>query len=219
MMESVNVMVEDVEQCKNDPRKFIYIEDEDTVKTLEPYCDGRTNDRNSTSTCDSNETRANKVIKPKNSDSRVLKDILLIPSLITEGKRTRGKKNVDYREMAGMISMTCYSSTIEPKNIEKALTDEYWTEAMQDELQQFERNDVWELVPRLDSVNVNGSKWVYKNKADRHGNITQNKARLVTQGYTQIERLDFDETFAPVTCLESVGLLVSISFAKQLTLQ
>ena len=55
---------------------------------------------------------------------------------------------------------------------------------MQEELEQFERNDVWSLVPRPESTNVIGTKWIFKNKSDVLGNITRNKARLVAQGYT-----------------------------------
>lgn len=63
---------------------------------------------------------------------------------------------------------------------------------MQDELQQFERNDVWELIIIPNGVNMIGTKWVYRNKTNEHGNITCNKARLVAQGCTQVEGLHFD---------------------------
>ena len=82
---------------------------------------------------------------------------------------------------------------------------------MQEELNQFERNEVWTLVPRPKSTHVIGTKWIYRNKSDEDGNIVRNKARLVAQGYSQIEGIDFDETFAPVACLESIRLLLSIS--------
>ncbi|CAM8998044.1 unnamed protein product [Rhodiola kirilowii] len=55
---------------------------------------------------------------------------------------------------------------------------------MQEELGEFQGNDVWDLVPRPDNVNVIGTKWIFKNKSDEHGNITRNKARRVAQGYT-----------------------------------
>ena len=74
-----------------------------------------------------------------------------------------------------------FISNIEPKNPKEAATDEYWIIAMQEELNQFERNDVWELVPRPSDQSVIGTKWVYKNKVDEQGNITRNKARLVAQ--------------------------------------
>ncbi|XP_019171990.1 PREDICTED: uncharacterized protein LOC109167430 [Ipomoea nil] len=105
----------------------------------------------------------------------------------------------------------CYTSKIEPKNITEALKDEFWVEAMQEELQHFERNNVWELVPRPEKANIIGTKWIYKNKTDEQGNITRNKARLVAQGYTQIEGTEFEETFAPVARIESIRLLIAIS--------
>jgi len=57
---------------------------------------------------------------------------------------------------------------------------------MQEELNQFKRSEVWDLVPRLDGINVIGTKWIYKKKLDENGTITINKARLVAQGYTQV---------------------------------
>lgn len=63
---------------------------------------------------------------------------------------------------------------------------------------QFVLRHVWDLVPKPPNVNVIGTKWFFKNKTDEAGNIARNKAMLVTQGYTQVEGIDFDETFALV---------------------
>ncbi|CAL9020668.1 unnamed protein product, partial [Prunus brigantina] len=82
---------------------------------------------------------------------------------------------------------------------------------MQEELNQFTRNDVWYLVLRPTNTNVIGTKWIFINKTDEKGNVVRNKARLVAQGYTQVEGIDFDETFAPVARLESVRLLLAIA--------
>ncbi|KAK1553149.1 hypothetical protein Q3G72_029697 [Acer saccharum] len=123
---------------------------------------------------------------------------------INEGVRTR-------RQLANLISYTCYTSQIEPKKVEETLNDEFWVLAMQEELSQFERNEVWTLVPRPKTTNVIGTKWIFRNKSDEDGNIVLNKARLVAQGYSQIEGIDFEETFAPVARLESIRLLLSIS--------
>ena len=68
---------------------------------------------------------------------------------------------------------------------------------MQEELNQFIRNDVCELVPRPEDKTIIGTKWVYKNKMHEQGEVVRNKARLVTQGYCQEEGIDYDETFAP----------------------
>ncbi|KAK1552759.1 hypothetical protein Q3G72_023072 [Acer saccharum] len=89
---------------------------------------------------------------------------------------------------------------------------------MQEELNQFERNEVWSLVPRPKDINIIGTKWVFRNKTDESGKIVRNKARLVAQGYTQVEGVDFDETFAPVARLESIKLLLSIACIKKFKL-
>ena len=82
---------------------------------------------------------------------------------------------------------------------------------MQEELHQFELNNVWELVKRLDprKHNIIGTKWIYRNKQDENGLVVRNKARLVAQGYTQVEGIDFDETFAPVARLEAIRILLA----------
>ena len=72
---------------------------------------------------------------------------------------------------------------------------------MQEELSQFIRNEVWDMVPRPKDVNVIGAKWIFKNKSGENGNITRNKARLVAQEYTQVEGINFDETFTLVARL------------------
>ena len=73
---------------------------------------------------------------------------------------------------------------------------------MHEELNNFTRNKVWSLVARpKENHNVIGTKWVFKNNQDEHGQVTRNKARLVAQGFTQIEGLDFGEPFPPLPVL------------------
>jgi hypothetical protein len=79
---------------------------------------------------------------------------------------------------------------------------------MQEELNNFKRNEVWSLVPRL-KQNVVGTKWVFHNKQDEYGVVTRNKARLVAKGYAQVTGLDFEETFALVARLESIRILLA----------
>jgi hypothetical protein len=86
---------------------------------------------------------------------------------------------------------------------EQALKDEDWMMAMQEELNNFERNQVWELVEKP-NTNVIDTKWVFRNKQDEHGVVTRNKTRLVAKSFTQVEGLDFEETFAPVVRLEAI---------------
>lgn len=111
--------------------------------------------------------------------------------------------------------MSCFLSTVEPKTYKEALKDEFWIAAMQDELLQFKRNNVWYLTPRPAGVNVIGTKWIFKNKSDASGVVVRNKARIVAQGYTQVEGIDFDETFAPVARLESVRMLLVIACLRK----
>jgi hypothetical protein len=79
---------------------------------------------------------------------------------------------------------------------------------MQEELNNFKRNEVWSLVLRP-KQNVVGTKWVFRNKQDEHGVVTRNKAQLVAKGYAQVAGLDFEETFTPVARLKSIRILLA----------
>jgi hypothetical protein len=101
-----------------------------------------------------------------------------------------------------------FVSSIEPYRIEDALRDPKLVVAMQEELNNFTRNEIWHLVP-CPNQNVLGTKWVFRKKQDEHGVVTRNKARLVAKGYSQVEGLDFDETYAPVARLQSIRILLA----------
>ncbi|GJV58684.1 retrovirus-related pol polyprotein from transposon TNT 1-94 [Tanacetum coccineum] len=100
-------------------------------------------------------------------------------------------------------------NVIEPKNINEALKDKSWVIAMQEELNQFVSNDVWELVPNPMDMTIIGTKWAFRNKLNENGVVSRNKARLVAQGYNQQEGIDYDETYAPVARLESIRILLA----------
>ncbi|KAK1679409.1 hypothetical protein QYE76_040257 [Lolium multiflorum] len=97
--------------------------------------------------------------------------------------------------------------------VHEALVDPDWVIAMQEELECFTRNEVWSLVerPKDHRINVIGTKWVFKNKQDENGIVIRNKARLVAQGFAQIEGMDFEDTFAPVARLEAIRLLLAFA--------
>jgi hypothetical protein len=101
-----------------------------------------------------------------------------------------------------------FVSSLEPLKVEKALEDEDWVMAMQEELNNFERNQVWTLVERP-KTKVIGTNWVFRNKQHENGVVTRNKARLVAQGFTQVEGLDFEETYALVARLEAIRMLLA----------
>ena len=88
--------------------------------------------------------------------------------------------------------------------VEEALKDPDWIDAMHEELHNFERNQVWTLVEKPDNNdNIIGTNWLFRNKQDEDGQVVRNKARLVAQGYTQVEGMDYGETYAPIARLES----------------
>jgi hypothetical protein len=85
---------------------------------------------------------------------------------------------------------------------------------MHEELENFERNQVWELVEPPPNCNPIGTKWVWKNKEGENGMVVRNKSTLVAQGYSQKEGIDYEETFAPVDRLEAIRILLAFATAK-----
>ncbi|GJR05371.1 putative ribonuclease H-like domain-containing protein [Tanacetum coccineum] len=83
-----------------------------------------------------------------------------------------------------------------------------WIEAMQEELLQFKLQKVWTLVHLPKGKRAIGTKWVYRNKKDERGIVVRNKARLVAQGYTQEEGIDYDKVFAPVARIEAIRSMI-----------
>ncbi|GJR29946.1 putative ribonuclease H-like domain-containing protein [Tanacetum coccineum] len=91
---------------------------------------------------------------------------------------------------------------------------------MQEELMQFKLQKVWTLVDFPKGKRAIGTKWVYRNKKDERGIVVRNKARLVAQGYTQEEGIDYDEVFAPIDRIEAIRLfLVYASFMRLIVYQ
>ncbi|GKA78764.1 retrovirus-related pol polyprotein from transposon TNT 1-94 [Tanacetum coccineum] len=109
----------------------------------------------------------------------------------------------------------CFISTIEPKNVNVSLGDESWVVAMQEELNQFIANYVWDLVPLPKNQSIIGTKCVYRNKLDENDIVSRNKARLLAQGYNQQEDIDYDEIYASVARLESIRILLAIACATE----
>nr|GEX02002.1 retrovirus-related Pol polyprotein from transposon TNT 1-94 [Tanacetum cinerariifolium] len=94
-------------------------------------------------------------------------------------------------------------------NLESIISDPSWIEAMQEELLQFKIQKVWILVDLPYGKREIGTKWVYRNKKDERGIVIRNKARLITQGHTQEEGIDYEEVFAPVARIEAIRLFLA----------
>nr|GEZ25940.1 retrovirus-related Pol polyprotein from transposon TNT 1-94 [Tanacetum cinerariifolium] len=105
-------------------------------------------------------------------------------------------------------------STAEPKNIKEAMANSAWIEAMQEELYQFDRLQVWELVNKPFGKSIIRLRWLWKNKEDEHQTVIHNKAQLVAKGYAQEEGIDFEESSALVARLEAVRIFVAYTAHK-----
>nr|GFA97302.1 retrovirus-related Pol polyprotein from transposon TNT 1-94 [Tanacetum cinerariifolium] len=95
------------------------------------------------------------------------------------------------------------------KNYKQALEHSCWIEAMQEEIHEFERLDVWVLVPCPDNIFIVPLKWIFKINLDEYGDMLKNKARLVAKGYRQEIGIDFEESFAPVARLEAIRIFIA----------
>ncbi|GKA08030.1 retrovirus-related pol polyprotein from transposon TNT 1-94 [Tanacetum coccineum] len=89
---------------------------------------------------------------------------------------------------------------------------------MQEEIHEFEKLEVWELVPCPDKVFLIKLKWIYKVKTDKSGGVLKNKARLVAQGFKQEEGIDFEESFASVARIEVIRIFVANVAHKNMTI-
>src|SRR6266542_250840 len=130
----------------------------------------------------------------------------------SQGVKTRSQYHTSFCKHVAFVSC------VEPKNVDDALQEGDWVMAIQEELNNFTRNEVWELVERSKGKNVIGTKWVFKNKEDEHGVVVRNKVRLIAKGFSQVEGLDFGETFALVARLEAIHILLAYASSHNIKL-
>ncbi|GJR93241.1 retrovirus-related pol polyprotein from transposon TNT 1-94 [Tanacetum coccineum] len=150
-----------------------------------------------------------------NSGQRWTKDHPLEQVIGNPSQSIRTRRQLETDGEMCMFALTV--SRTEPKNIKEAMADSAWIESMQEELHQFDRLDVWELVDRPLCKNVINLKWLWKNKRDEENTVIRNKSRLVAKGYAQKEGIDFEESFAPVARLEAVRLFIAYAAHKSFT--
>ncbi|GJV16392.1 retrovirus-related pol polyprotein from transposon TNT 1-94 [Tanacetum coccineum] len=127
---------------------------------------------------------------------------------------------VSIRKQLQTDDMWCYFdaylTSVEPKNFKQAMTKLSWIDAMQEEIHEFERLQVWELVPCPDKVLLIKLKWIYKVKTDEFGGELKNKARLVSQGFRQKDGIDFEESFASVSRIEAIRIFIANAAHKNM---
>nr|GEU56134.1 putative ribonuclease H-like domain-containing protein [Tanacetum cinerariifolium] len=128
---------------------------------------------------------------PDNPDMPALEDIIYLDDEEDVAPQTRS--------MTRMVK----------EQVLQALKDPSWIEAMQEELLQFKMQKVWVLVDLPKGKRDIGSKWVFRNKKDERGIVIRNKARLVAQGHTKEEGIDYEEVFALVARIEAIRLFLA----------
>nr|GEW86300.1 putative ribonuclease H-like domain-containing protein [Tanacetum cinerariifolium] len=122
-------------------------------------------------------------------------------------------RSVSTRKQLAIDALWClYNyvlSKVKPQNFKSAITEDCWFQAMQDEIHEFDRLQVWELVSQPDCVMIIALKCIYKVKIDEYGDVLKNKAWLVAKGYRQEEGIDFEESFEPVAHIEAIRIFIA----------
>nr|GEY80476.1 hypothetical protein [Tanacetum cinerariifolium] len=109
-------------------------------------------------------------------------------------------------------------SKVKPKNFKFVITEDCWYQAMQDEIHEFYRLHVWELIPQLDCVMIIALKWIYKVKLDEYDDVLKNKAWLVAKGYRQEKGIELEESFAQVARIEAIRIFIANVANKNMTI-
>nr|GEW82491.1 retrovirus-related Pol polyprotein from transposon TNT 1-94 [Tanacetum cinerariifolium] len=135
----------------------------------------------------------------------------------TSQQHAQQQRNLTPSPTASAADNVLNVGILEPKTVKEALTDPAWIESMQEELHQFIRLDVWELVPSPDGIKPLTLKWLFKNKHDEENTVIRNKTRLVMRGYRQEEGTDFKESFAPVARMEAIRIFLAYAAHKGFT--
>nr|GFB67004.1 putative ribonuclease H-like domain-containing protein [Tanacetum cinerariifolium] len=143
--------------------------------------------------------------------SQIIGDLSLTTQTRSMARAVRDQGGISqmFNEDFHTCMFACFLLQEEPKRVHQALKDPSWIEAMQEELLQFKMQKVWILVDLPYEKRAIGTKWVYRNKKDERGIVIRNKARLVAQGHTQEEGIDYEDVLAPVARIEATRLFLS----------
>nr|GEW43165.1 hypothetical protein [Tanacetum cinerariifolium] len=178
--------------------KNAHVEDEEFINILSIPIQ----DRGETSSRDVASSNMHTFYQRNHSEHRWTKDHLLEQVIGNPSQSIRTRRQLESDGEMYMFALTV--SRTEPKNIKEAMAHSAWIESMQEELQQFDRLDVWELVDRPLYKNIINMKWLWINKRDEENTVIRTKSRLMAKGYAQKEGINFEESFAPVARLEAV---------------
>ena len=136
--------------------------------------------------------------------------------LVKEAEESVGPPRKEVRESKApkrfsiyMPQVTSLRDTV-PTTYEEASTHQDWRDAMMEEYNSIMKNGVWEVVPRPKGKLVVTSKWLYKIKHAADGNIEKYKAWFVARGFSQVEGVDYDETFELVARFSSIRAVISV---------
>ncbi|KAJ9546963.1 hypothetical protein OSB04_019506 [Centaurea solstitialis] len=152
--------------------------------------------------------------EPEVNDSNLGVDLTEEPLYLTRTQKNHPPTLSKSLTNPHMSMIYVFLSQTEPKKAYDAMKDPSWIEAMQEELLQFVLQHVWDLVDLPKGHRVIGTKWVFRNKTDERGIVIKNKARLVAQGYTQEEGIDYDDVFAPIARIEAIRLFLAFASYK-----
>ncbi|GKE81971.1 putative ribonuclease H-like domain-containing protein, partial [Tanacetum coccineum] len=144
------------------------------------------------------------------ADMTNLDNHVLVSPILT----TRIHKDHPIKQIIGDIHSAPQTRRMIKNVSEQAMFNPSWIEATQEELLQFKLQQVWTLVDLPNGKRAIGTKWIYRNKKDERGIVIRNKARLVAQGHTQEEGMDYDEVFAPVFRIEAIRLFLAYASFK-----
>ncbi|GJS07595.1 retrovirus-related pol polyprotein from transposon TNT 1-94 [Tanacetum coccineum] len=136
---------------------------------------------------------------------------IIIPEVPSDQSSSPVSARLQLHEQTLFCYYDAFLDVVEPKTYKDTLTQACWIKAMQEEINDFERLEVWKLVPRPDKVMVITLKGIYKVKLDELGGILKNKARLVARGYSQEEGINFEESFALVARVEAIRIFLAFT--------
>ena len=157
---------------------------------------------------DAGEEKANAVASPTHSDELDERSVEAI------ALRIRKLESIDKHKRARVLKSVVKAGVAVPDNRRQAQQSKHWKQFLQaeeKELDSFREHEVWELVPLPRGRKAVGTRWVYDVKVDVDGNITRHKARLVAQGFSQKQGIDYNETFAPTMHIKTARLLLALA--------